>query len=151
MWTQVTAVNWEYNQVPKRQIVTKRCESMKLHEKKKLKNATGSDARVIVEDIIKCKWSLTVIGLIGDGIYRPGAMVNAVEGLTTKVLNERLSKLQRYRILERNVFPEKPPRVEYRFSDFGEKFLKIIDAIDDLQQDIEAVAGHTTDLDSQKH
>ncbi len=122
---------------------------MKLLEKNNIKKTAGSNARAIVEDIIKCKWSLTVIGLIGDGIHRPGAMVNAVEGLTTKVLNERLAKLQRYRILERNVFPEKPPRVEYRFSDFGEKFLKIIDAIDDLQQDIEAAVGHTTDIDPQ--
>jgi len=121
---------------------------MKLLRKNFSKKSTGFDARGIVEDIIKCKWSLTVIGLISDGIYRPGAMVNAVEGLTTKVLNERLSKLQRYRILERNVFPEKPPRVEYRFSDFGKKFLKIIDAINDLQQDIETAAGHTRDSES---
>ena len=121
---------------------------MKLLEKNNLKKTNNSDARAIVQDIIKCKWSLTVIGLIRDGIYRPGAMVNAVEGLTTKVLNERLNKLQRYRILERNVFPEKPPRVEYRFSDFGEKFLKIIHAIDDLQQDIEMAVGQTIEFDS---
>ncbi len=123
---------------------------MNLLEKNNLKITTSSDARGIVEDIIKCKWSLTVIGLISDGICRPGAMVNAIEGLTTKVLNERLSKLQRYRILERTVFPEKPPRVEYRFSDFGKKFLKIIDAIDDLQQDIEEAVGHTMGIDSQE-
>ena len=121
---------------------------MNLLEKNMSKKTTNPEARAIVQDIIKCKWSLTVIGLIGDGIHRPGAMVNAVEGLTTKVLNERLSKLQRYRILERNVFPEKPPRVEYRFSDFGKKFLKIIDAIDDLQGDIEEAAGITSDIDS---
>jgi len=75
-------------------------------------------------------------------------MVNAVEGLTTKVLNERLSKLQRYGILEHTVFPEKPPKVEYCFSDFGKKFLKIIDAINDLQQDTETAAGHTKDSES---
>lgn len=147
IWYQGTAANREYNQAPKRQIVTKWCESMNLHEKNITKKATITDARAIVEDIIKCKWSLTVIGLIGDGIYRPGAMVNAVDGLTTKVLNERLSKLQRYRILERNVFPEKPPRVEYRFSEFGEKFLRIIEAIDGLQTDIEAAVGYPKDVD----
>jgi DNA-binding HxlR family transcriptional regulator len=92
----------------------------------------------MVEDVIRCKWSLTVIDLVHRGINRPGAMVHAVEGLTTKVPNERLDKLQRYGILERTVFPEKPPRVEYRFTAFGRKFFRIIDAIDELQADIVA-------------
>ena len=104
------------------------------------KIAAGPDARTMVEDVIRCKWTLTVIDIIYRGINRPGAMVNAVEGLTTKVLNERLNKLQRYGVLERVVFPEKPPRVEYGFTEFGEKFLKVIDAINELQNDIEAPA-----------
>ncbi len=107
-----------------------------MKEKKNLKKSNVPDAKAIVEDVIKCKWSLTVMDLIHHGINRPGSMVHATEGLTAKVLNERLSKLQRYRILERIVFPEKPPRVEYRFTSFGEKFLRIIDAINELQDDI---------------
>jgi DNA-binding HxlR family transcriptional regulator len=47
----------------------------------------------MVEQIVKCKWSLTVLALIRGGVNRPGAMVRAVPGLTTKVLNERLRKL----------------------------------------------------------
>jgi DNA-binding HxlR family transcriptional regulator len=79
-----------------------------------------------------------VLDLINHGTNRPGAMVREIEGLTTTVLNERLNKLQRYGLLDRLVFPEKPPRVEYRFTKFGGKFLKIIDAIYELQDDIEA-------------
>ena len=111
--------------------------------KKNLKKLNVPDAKAMVEDIIRCKWSLTVIDLICRGINRPGAMVHAVEGLTTKVLNERLNKLQRYGVLEREVFPEKPPRVEYGFTAFGEQFLKIIDAINELQNDIEVLSQTT--------
>lgn len=93
----------------------------------------SQDVRAMVEDIIKCKWSLTVLDLILRGTNRPGAMVRAVEGLTTKVLNERLAKLQRYGLVSRQVYPEKPPRVEYHFTKFGKAFLTIIDAIDELQ------------------
>lgn len=100
---------------------------------KNFKKNGSPHLRTMVEDIIKCKWSLAVLDLIHQGTNRPGAMVRAVEGLTTKVLNERLSKLQRYGLVARLVYPEKPPRVEYHFTKVGEAFVKIIDAIDELQ------------------
>lgn len=91
----------------------------------------------MVEDIVGCKWSLAVIGAIRSGISRPGAIVRTEEGLTQKVLNERLKKLQRYGILEKEIFPETPPRVEYRLTGFGRRFLRILDEIDALQKDVE--------------
>ena len=50
---------------------------------------------------------------IRGGVTRPGQLVRTAEGLTTKVLNERLSKLVRYGVLEKISYPEIPPRVEY--------------------------------------
>ena len=90
----------------------------------------------MVEDIIKCKWSLTVLDLVRKKINRPGEMERAVDGLTTKVLNERLRKLVRYHILEKEVFPETPPHVEYHLTEFGQKFMKVLQAINQLQDEI---------------
>ncbi len=92
----------------------------------------------IAEDILGCKWSLTVLQLIRQEIYRPGAMERRVEGLTTKVLNERLRKLANYKIIQRYAYPEIPPRVEYRLTDFGLRFVPILDAIEELQQQFES-------------
>ncbi len=92
----------------------------------------------IAEDILGCKWSLTVLQLIRQEIYRPGAMERSVEGLTTKVLNERLKKLTNYKIIQRHAYPEIPPRVEYRLTDFGLCFVPILDSIEELQHKIEA-------------
>ncbi|HEX6928277.1 MAG TPA: helix-turn-helix domain-containing protein [Gammaproteobacteria bacterium] len=89
----------------------------------------------MVEDVIGCKWSLTVLDLVRDGVCRPGAMEHAVDGLTAKVLNERLRKLVRYGVLEKESFAEIPPRVEYRFTGFGRRFLDVLDAIDALAED----------------
>ncbi len=72
----------------------------------------------MVEDIVGCKWSLAVLGAVRGGVCRPGAMEHAIEGLSKKVLNERLSKLVRFGILEKQAYPEMPPRVEYRFTPF---------------------------------
>lgn len=98
----------------------------------------GGDARRVhrmVEDVIGCKWSLTVLDLVRRGVNRPGAMEHAVEGLTTKVLNERLRKLVRYGVLEKNSYSEIPPRVEYGFTRFGERFLAVLDMIESLEDD----------------
>lgn len=83
----------------------------------------------MVEDVVGCKWSLTVLGLVREGVRRPGAMEHAVPGLSAKVLNERLRKLTRYGILEKRSYPEIPPRVEYSLTPFGERFAGILDQI----------------------
>ncbi len=50
----------------------------------------------MVEDIVGCKWWLAVLAAVREGIRRPGAMEQAIEGLSKKVLNERLGKLVRH-------------------------------------------------------
>lgn len=93
--------------------------------------------RRMVENVIRCKWSLTVLDHIKNGINRPGAMERATDGLTTKVLNERLRKLVRFGILNKTVYPEVPPRVEYELTEFGDKFIGLLDAIESLENEIE--------------
>lgn len=90
----------------------------------------------MVEDVVGCKWSLTVLGLVRDGVKRPGAMEHAVAGLSAKVLNERLRKLTRYGILEKRSYPEIPPRVEYSLTPFGRRFTRILDQIRRLDDDL---------------
>ena len=83
-----------------------------------------------------CKWSLTVLGLVAGGVQRPGAMQRRVPGLSAKVLNERLRKLLRFGIIEREVHAEVPPRVEYRLTDFGRKFEGVIREIAALDESL---------------
>ena len=53
------------------------------------------------------------------------------------MLNERLSKLVRYGIVRRESYPEIPPRVEYRLSEFGSQFIDILDRIEALQMKLD--------------
>ncbi len=91
----------------------------------------------MVEDIVGCKWSLAVLGAVRGGVCRPGAMEHAIEGLSKKVLQERLSKLVRFGILEKQAYPELPPRVDCRFTAFGEKFCGVLDGIEALQREVD--------------
>ena len=63
-----------------------------------------------LEDVIGCKWSVSVLLAVGEGIARPGALERHIEGMSTKVLSERLRKLTEYGLLNKQSFPEVPPR-----------------------------------------
>ena len=88
----------------------------------------------IVEHTLGCKWMLKVLYLIRAGVNRPGAITRAVDGLSTKVLNERLSDLVNFGIVNKISYPEIPPRVEYKFTEFGLRFIKILDTMDELEE-----------------
>jgi DNA-binding HxlR family transcriptional regulator len=103
-------------------------------QRKKL--SSEPQVKRMVENVVRCKWSLTVLDLVKTGVNRPGAMERAVDGLTTKVLNERLRKLVRFGVLERHSYPEVPPRVEYTITDFGTRFIKVLDAIEELENSL---------------
>jgi DNA-binding HxlR family transcriptional regulator len=108
----------------------------KIENKLSRKSAPERSARM-VEAIYGCKWSLTVYNLLANQINRPGEMVRSVEGLSTKVLNACLKRNVEFGILERVAFPEVPPRVEYKVTPFGNKFIRILDELEKLQGEIE--------------
>ena len=103
------------------------------------KSAPQESARM-VETIFGCKWSLTVYHLLANDINRPGEIVRSVEGLTTKVLNACLKRNTDFGILEKVSYPEVPPRVEYKVTAFGGKFIKVLEEIEKLQEEIDTEA-----------
>lgn len=90
----------------------------------------------IIENCLGCKWTLKVIARIRAGIVRPGRIERSIPGLTTKVLSERLKKLQRFDMILKREFPEIPPRVEYRLTPFGRRLVGILDSVDRLRDDV---------------
>lgn len=102
------------------------------------KISTVPPVKRMVENIVRCKWSLSVIGLVRSGVNRPGAMERSIEGLTAKVLNERLRKLVGFGIVTKTVYPETPPRVEYQLTSFGQRFVRLLDEIENLENEIAA-------------
>ena len=102
--------------------------------------AARRDAPVaaMVESIVGCKWSMRILALIADGCHRPSALLRGCPGLSAKVLNERLRKLIRFKIVNRSVYGDKPPvEVEYRLTAFGRRFIAILDEIRRLQDAVD--------------
>ena len=91
----------------------------------------------MVEIIYGCKCLLIAYQLLVDGVNRPGEMVRSVEGLSTKVLNACLKRNVEFGILQKVVYHELPPRVDYKITPVGEKFISILEHIESLQQELE--------------
>ncbi|MCA9159022.1 MAG: helix-turn-helix transcriptional regulator [Pirellulaceae bacterium] len=87
----------------------------------------------ILQNVLGCKWTLHILSEVRRGVNRPGQLVRSTDGLTTKVLNERLVKLVRFGILDKTSYPEVPPRVEYELTEFGQSFSSLLDEVDRLQ------------------
>lgn len=88
-----------------------------------------------LEDVIGCKWSVSVLLAAAEGVTRPGAMERHIPGISTKVLNERLRKLTKYHLLEQHRYAESPPRTEYEITPFGRKVVALVERIRKLDDE----------------
>ncbi len=98
-----------------------------------------------LEDVIGCKWSVSVLLATGDGVVRPGALEAHIPGISSKILGERLRKLTKYGLLEQHRYAESPPRTEYELTVFGREVVTLvarIRALDDMR-----VGGHSRATD----
>jgi DNA-binding HxlR family transcriptional regulator len=91
---------------------------------------------VLLEDVLGCRWSVTVLMAVGRGVCRPGALERHIKGISAKVLGDRLRIFARAGIMERIAYPEIPPRVEYQLTVFGKKFLRLIRDVEKLQAEL---------------
>ena len=89
----------------------------------------------IIEGCLGCKWTIHVLGQIRKGVNRPGAIERSIPGLTAKVLTERLVKLVDFGLLEKKVFAEVPPRVEYALTAFGSRVADVLDELEKIRRD----------------
>ena len=104
-----------------------------IEKQKKIPTIPISEVTAVM---VGCKWSMSIFARISEGIKRPGQIQKSIDGLSTKVMNQCLRKHLEFSILERREFPEIPPRVEYTITPFGNKFIRILEAIHDLDAEI---------------
>lgn len=87
-----------------------------------------------LEQVVGCKWSVSVLVAVQEGIDRPGILERHIDGISTKVLSERLRKLTAYRLLNKKKFKELPPRTVYSLTPKGVSLVEIIRKIHELDE-----------------
>ncbi len=89
----------------------------------------------LLEDVLGCKWSWSVLRAVHTGTTRPGQLERAIPGISTKVLNERLRKLVAHGVFVKTEFAEVPLHVEYGFTDLGKRFFAVLQQIEALERE----------------
>lgn len=79
-----------------------------------------------LEDVLGCKWTTAVLGAIGDGVRRPYRLERYVAGISKKILNLRLRKLERFGLVQRRELPDRRPHVEYGLTAAGREVYRIL-------------------------
>ena len=75
------------------------------------------------------KWTAMIVIALSDGPLRFGALREAVDGISGKVLTETLRDLERDGILSRTMYNEMPPRVEYELTALGQTLRRPLTAL----------------------
>lgn len=89
--------------------------------------------------LIGNKWKLLILrNMIYNGTQRFTDFMKTVPGISKKVLTDNLRALEEDGLVEREVFAEVPPRVEYSLSVLGKSLKPVLDALRDWGADYKA-------------
>src|SRR5690606_15543790 len=85
-----------------------------------------------LEQVIGCKWSVSVLEAVRRGVNRPRGLERGIEGISDNVLSERLRRLTDYGLRDKKSFDEIPPRTEYSLTTDGKTLVEVIAGIHEL-------------------
>ncbi len=85
-----------------------------------------------VLNIIDGKWSILILRELFVGDRRTKDFLKALPGISTKTLTAQLRTLEEYGLLERRVYAEVPPRVEYSLTEKGRQIQPVLTALYDV-------------------
>jgi len=77
------------------------------------------------------RWTGLILDTMLEGPQRFCEMTATVEGLSDRVLSDRLRELEGEGVVERVVYPQIPVRVEYRLTEKGRDLRPVVQAIHD--------------------
>src|SRR5512133_1240266 len=78
-------------------------------------------------DVVCGKWTLLVIRDLAEGSCRFCELERSLEGISPRTLSLRLRALEEEGVVERQTFPEVPPRVEYALTEKGRALVPLIE------------------------
>lgn len=79
--------------------------------------------------MLGCKWKVLIIRELLTGTKRFCELKKSVKGITQKVLTSKLRELEELELLERKVYEQSPPKVEYTLTDVGYSLHTVLEAL----------------------
>ena len=79
--------------------------------------------------LIGDKWKVLILSDLMDGTKRFGELKKSIGSVSQKVLTAQLRDMEENGLVNRTVYAEVPPRVEYSLTEIGHSLKPIIDAM----------------------
>lgn len=79
--------------------------------------------------LISDRWKVLIIRDLLDGTKRFGELKKSIGSISQKVLTSNLREMEADGLVNRRVYAEVPPRVEYTLTDTGYSLKPILDAM----------------------
>lgn len=97
------------------------------------RNYTRFTAAEGVENALKMlegRWKLVILfHLFGGRVMRFSELERAIPEVSQKMLIQQLRQMEADGIVHRTVYPEVPPKVEYRLTEWGQALCPALDAL----------------------
>ena len=82
-------------------------------------------------DVLDGRWTILVVRDLLGGTRRFGELRDSLAGISPKTLTDRLRSLEAHGLVEREMFAEIPPRVEYSLTPAGRDLEPVLAALAD--------------------
>lgn len=81
------------------------------------------------QKILSGKWALILLHFLSEGTLRFNEIQRRLPEITQSTLTKQLRSLEDYGMIIRKVYPQIPPKVEYRLSPLGEDFITVLESL----------------------
>lgn len=78
------------------------------------------------------KWRLLILEQLIGGTQRFTELEHSIPGISGRMLAKEIKSLTNHLVVEKTVYKELPPRVEYNLTDYGIKLLPLIEQIREI-------------------
>ncbi|MDH6252809.1 DNA-binding HxlR family transcriptional regulator [Chryseobacterium sp. H1D6B] len=75
------------------------------------------------------KWKVLVIYAVSKNVNRFSSLQRLIPDISKQMLVNQLRELEEDKIIDRTIFPEIPPRVEYALTEYGASLMPVINVI----------------------
>ena len=97
--------------------------------------------------VIGGRWKPAILCRLSHGTMRYGELKKSIEGISERMLVAQLRELEKDGIIERIVYPEVPPRVEYQLTALGNTMGPMLEAMSDWGNRYRLHAGQLEGVD----
>ncbi|MDP4162695.1 MAG: helix-turn-helix domain-containing protein [Bacillota bacterium] len=80
-------------------------------------------------EVIGGKWKVVIMCHLILGTRRPSELKKLMLGISQKMLSQQLKELEEDNLIQRKVYNQVPPKVEYSLTDYGWTLKHILDSL----------------------